>query len=125
MLHTVNFIQLFIKQKKAIWIVTGTKWNAHTGPLFIEIRLFTVFNINRLQTCCFMYKISRVALPLYFLNLFVLNNQVHFHNTRQAEKFHVISHKTNVRAFSIQVFGFKLWNDFNLNLTNCQTLAIL
>ena len=43
----------------------------------------------------FMYKISRVALPFYFQNVFVLNHQVLAHNTRQAEKLHVISHNTS------------------------------
>ena len=47
-----------------------------------------------------MYIISRVALPLYFQNLFALYN--HAHNTRQTEKLHVISHNTNVQAYSIQ-----------------------
>ena len=47
-------------------------------------------------------------LPHYFQNLFVLNNQVHAHNTRQAEKLCVISHNTNVSAFSIQVYSVKL-----------------
>ena len=50
-----------------------------------------------------MYKISHVVLPLYFQNLFVLNSQVHDHNTWQADKLHVISHSTNGRAFSNQV----------------------
>ena len=59
-----------------------------------------------------------------FIFVFVLNNQVHAHNTRQAEKFHVILHNSNVRAFSIQVYGVKLWNDLSLDLINCQTLAI-
>ena len=94
----------------------------HTGILFTELGLLTLFNINRLQTCCSMYKISRVALPLYFQNVFVLNNRVHSHNTRQAEKLHVILRNTNVRAFRVQVCEVKLWND--LDLTNCQELAI-
>ena len=64
-----------------------------------------------------MYKISRVVLSLYFQNLFVLNNPVHAHNTRQAQKLHVLSHNNNVRAFSIQVYGVKLWNDLSLDLT--------
>ena len=50
-----------------------------------------------------MYKISRIALPLYFQNLFVLNFQVHARNTRQAEKLHVglISHNTRPNAHVI------------------------
>ena len=72
-----------------------------------------------------MRKFSRVTLPSYFQNLFVLNSQVHARNTRQAEKRHVISLNTNVQAFSIQVFGVKLCNDLSLDFTNyCQTFAI-
>ena len=52
-----------------------------------------------------MYKIIRVTLPLYFQNLFVFNNQVHAHNTRQAEKLNSILHNTNVWAFIIQVYS--------------------
>ena len=80
----------------------------------------TIFNINMLQTCCFMYNIIRVAIPLY---LFVLNNQVHAHNTLQSERLHLISHNTNVRAFSFQVHGVKLWNDVRLYFTNCIALG--
>ena len=51
-----------------------------------------------------MYKVSHVLLPLYFKNLFVLNNQVHACNTRQAGNLHAILNNTHVRAFSIQVY---------------------
>ena len=68
-----------------------------------------------------MFQISRVALTLYF-QMYVLNNQVHAHNTRQAEQIHAMSHNTNDRVFSIKVYGIKLWNDLSLDLTNCQTL---
>ena len=64
-----------------------------------------------------MYKINRFALPVYFQNVIFLNNQLHAHNTRQAQKLHVLSHNNNVRAFSIQVYGVKLWNDLSLDLT--------
>ena len=49
--------------------------------------------------------------------MYAFNNQVHAHNTRQAEKLHVISHNT------IYIYGAKLWNDLGLDLTNCPTLA--
>ena len=40
-----------------------------------------------------------------------------------AEKLILISHNTNVRAFTIQVYSVKLWNDSSLDLTNCTTIA--
>ena len=38
-IYGVHLTQLFIKQKKAIRIVTQAEWNAHTEPLFTELRL--------------------------------------------------------------------------------------
>ena len=52
-----------------------------------------------------MYKIHNNILPCYFINLFTINLNIHDHFTRQASKFHITSHHTNVRANSIQVYG--------------------
>ena len=71
-----------------------------------------------------MYTINRDALALVFIfKVCVLNNKVHPHNTRQAEKCNVISYNTNVRAFSIQVYSVILWNDLSLDFSNCTILA--
>ena len=54
-----------------------------------------------------MYEYSHVVLPLYFLNLFILNNKVLAHNTRQSEILHVISYNTNIR--NVAYSGKDIW----------------
>ena len=77
-----------------------------------------------LQTCCFMYKISNCLLPNVFLNLFTLNSNLHDHNTRQSFKLHVICHRTNSRAYSIQIYGVRLWNMLSKDITDVPLLSI-
>ena len=53
----------FKKQKKALRAITFTKWNAHTTPLFKHLNILTVYDINKLQILCFVYKAVNNLLP--------------------------------------------------------------
>ena len=78
--------------------------------LHILINILTLFYINKLQTGCFMYNISRDLHPLNFANMFRMNSDVHSHNTRQRDHLHVIQHRTLTREGCIRIFGVKLCN---------------
>ena len=71
-----------------------------------------------------MYKIHNNILLSYFLNLFTTNFNIHDHFTRQASKFHITFHRTNVRANSIQVYGTKLWNSLSEDITDSASLSV-
>jgi hypothetical protein len=116
--------QLFIKQKRAIRIITNSKWHAHTGPIFENLRILPLSSINKLQIYCFMFKMMHNLLPHFFQNMFKLNSEIHEHNTRQASKLHISSHHTNLRAFSIHIYGVKLWNTLSDDITNCYSLNV-
>ena len=72
-----------------------------------------------------MYTISNCLLPTVFQNLFTLNSHVHDHKTRQSSELHVISHRTNSRAYSIQMYGVRLWNMLSKDITDVPSLSIL
>ena len=55
--HTQHIELLARKQKKAARIISLSKWNARTKPLFVNHRILTLSIINRFQVCCFMYKV--------------------------------------------------------------------
>ena len=38
----ISLTMLFIKQKKAIHIISLSKWNAHTAPIFTRLRILTL-----------------------------------------------------------------------------------
>ena len=84
------------------------KWDAHAKPLFKKFGVLTVFDSNKLQTCCFLYKAVNNQLLDRFSNLFSMNFDVHHYDTRQRSNLHLVPHRLIVRANSIKVYGTKL-----------------
>ena len=68
--HTQHIELLFRKQRKAAKIMSLSKWNAQTKPLFVNHHILTVCNINIFQFYCFTYKVRYNLLPSFCLNWF-------------------------------------------------------
>ena len=73
-------------------IITNSSWRAHTAPIFNKLKVLTLFDINKLQTVCFMFKVFNQQLPNYFNDL--PNSDIHNYNTRQASDFHISFSRT-------------------------------
>ena len=56
-------------QKRAIRVVTNSKWNCHTALLFLKLYVLTRYNINKYVI---MYKIHDNLLPLNFVSFLVI-----------------------------------------------------
>ena len=56
-------------QKRAIRVITLSKYLAHTEPLFKNLNILKVEDIFRLQQLKFYYRFINVTLPDYFLSL--------------------------------------------------------
>ncbi len=56
-------------RKKVIRIINIRKYNAHTEPLFKELKLLKVTDILRLHELKFYYKYKNNKLPHYLQNL--------------------------------------------------------
>ena len=80
-------------------------------PFFIKYGILTVFNINKLQTACFMYKVMNNLVPSFFVNMFTVNSAIHNYNTRHKNNLHIPSYCTTVREHSVNVCGVNMWND--------------
>ena len=57
-------------QKRAVRIITNSKYNAHTEPLFKTLNLLKIDDIFRFNAIKFYYKYTKGDLPLYFSNIF-------------------------------------------------------
>ncbi len=76
-------------QKKAVRIISLSKYNAHTEPLFKQLKLLKVKDILKVQELKFYFKYKQGLLPSYLMNLpFYSNADTHSHNTRQQHKLH-------------------------------------
>jgi len=87
---SIALVKLFRIQKRAIHLIANSEWNAHTAPLFRDLKILTIHQLNLLQVALFMFKIFNNLLPQYFIDMFVPNCTVHSHNTRQRDDFHVL-----------------------------------
>lgn len=82
--------RLITLQKRAIRIITVSKYNAHTEPLFKHLKLLNIKDILNISVLKFYHKYINKTLPDYFQNLpFQLNHEIHNHNTRGAHDLHI------------------------------------
>jgi hypothetical protein len=102
--------KLFILQKKVIRLITDSHWNAHSDPLFKQKHTLKLYDINTLQVASFMFKAVNNMLPASFAGYFVLNKDIHAHETRHVNDIHSIQFRTNLRGSCIRVYGPKIWN---------------
>ena len=77
-------------QKKVLRTVSVCSYNAHTEPLFKNLRLLKIKDMVTLQTLKMYHKFQNNNLPVYIQNWsFRQNNDIHHHNTRRANALHV------------------------------------
>ncbi len=69
-------------QKKIVRILSLSKYNAHTDPLFKTHKLLKVQEIFKLQEFKFYFKFINNKLPYYLQNLPFNRNAIHSHATR-------------------------------------------
>ena len=94
-------------------------YDAHTDPIFKELKILKFAQIHFLQLGLFMFSYNRSILSRKFENMFTLNHQVHSYNTRSLNKFRLPLCKLNIRKFSIQFQGPKYYNSLSPELLNC------
>ena len=73
-------------------------FDAHTDPLFKNLKILNLENIYKLQIGKFMYQYRSGLLPYSFNDMFSVTHQVHSYGTRRSEFFHL-------RKFSISFQG--------------------
>ena len=79
--------RIFILQKKAIRIITLSKYNAHTAPIYKELKLLKVSDIHKLQELKFYHKLINKQLPEYFYNIPYTNTfEIHQYDTRDKNR---------------------------------------
>ena len=72
-------------QKRAIRIMTNSKYNAHTDPLFKSLKLLKIKDIFDVQCMKIWYNIVNNNLPTYFASMFRYNREFYDIQTRGHE----------------------------------------
>ena len=75
--------RVFKLQKRAMRIITCSKYNAHTTPIFKSLSLIKVEDIFKVSLLKLFWKLKNKKLPSYFSNMFTPNAApTHTHDTR-------------------------------------------
>lgn len=78
-----KFDRIFKLQKRAIRIITNSKYNAHTAPIFKSQKILKVEDLYKQQQLKFYHKLVNGRLPHYFSQIpFHSISQIHKYNTR-------------------------------------------
>lgn len=98
-------------------IITFSKFDAHTSPLFKELNILQFKDVISLLNSLFMYNYNNNKLPSAFHNDFTSVSSRHSYNTRLASKssycFPAI--RTNYGKFNIRFRGAEIWNSIDEN----------
>ena len=103
-------------------IITNSKYNAHTEPIFRRLNLLKLDDIFRCSALRFVYNLFNDRLPTYFVDTLLSNGPNHVYPTR-------VSHTliNNLRRYRITTSGAKecmqhyvpqLLNDTNCIITD-------
>ena len=97
MIYNTNIQPLFLLQKKIIRIMTFSKYDAHTNPIFHKLKLLKIHEIIKFYIATFMYQYIQGMLPNAFDTFFTITNSTHDYSTRLASKstFHLPKIRTN------------------------------
>ena len=82
---------LFIFQKKAMRIMTFSKYDDHSSPVFKKFKIIKLFDLITFHVSCFMHKYYHNILPSAFNGFFTTVDAVHNYSTRlDSKKFYYL-----------------------------------
>ena len=88
---------VFARQKQSVRIITCSKHNAHTEPLFKTLKLLKFKDLLKLRELHFYYKFIHTLLPIPLQNWhIIINTNIHEHNTRRQSNIHICRTHTHL-----------------------------
>jgi hypothetical protein len=94
---------LYLLQKRALRIMTFSKFDEHSSPLFKQTKIIKFHDLVVFLMAIFMHKYHSNLLPITFEKFFVRVNEVHNYNTRLSSKisYSIPGVRTNYGKFNI------------------------
>ena len=109
---------IIILQKKAIRIITSSKYDAHTNLLFHQLCILKLPDLVFMQRTLFMFDFHHNNTPSAFSKFFTSLRKVHNYNTRLSSKssYYTPAIRTNYGKFSLRYQGPVTWNSIDQNI---------
>ena len=104
--------KLFILQKRAVRhiIKAPYPYRQHTSPIFKDLEILKLNDIYNMAITIMMSNSNQCTVPTALQTMFIRNNTIHNHNTRQAQNPHTLSRKFNITQRSFLTTGPLIWS---------------
>jgi len=107
--------EIFLKQKQAIRIITGSKFNAHTEPLFKSCKILPLNELSLYFKLQFMQQYTQNHLPASFIGTWTLNSARRGQNEaamRNDDDFYIPFSRLALSDRLPSISFPKIWNSF-------------
>ena len=123
--YSSNLNRIALLQKRVVRIINKEKFDAHTDPIFKELKILKLDDIFLFHLGKFMYLFQNNLLPRPFGNLILRTNEVHNYNTRSSNQnlFYVPFCRTNLRQFCVHYQGPFFFNTLNSDIRNASSVS--
>jgi len=116
--YNYNLTKISTLQNKCLRIITRSKYNAPTNPLYVEVKTLKLNDITKLEMLKFIYDYQKSNLPASLLNLFQLNENIHDHNTRATRDPHVTRYNYKMVGNSFLHKSLEYWFSLSAEIRN-------
>ena len=121
--YNIHVSKLHMLQKRAIRLITNSKFDSPSLPIFVKLKILPIFDLIKLNILLFMYKFHYGLLPTLFINMFKTNSSFHSYPTRLCHNLRKPSAHSTKRTHSIRFSGVHEWNSITTNLKSSSTLS--
>ena len=122
--YPTSLSRIVLLQKRIIRIINHSKFDAHTDPIFKDLRILKFHDTCKLKTGQFVYLCRSKLLPKIFNEMYDICN-THSHYTRSLKtQLKTPFCRTKLRQFAVSYQGSKLYNSLSEEIIHSNSLSI-
>ena len=112
-------------QKRAVRLITKSKYRAPTSDLFKQLQILKLEDIHRYQQIVFIYKLQNKLLPLSCMHHIKVQINAHQYNLRGGSNLSKFTFASKIREKYIGVNGPSSWNGLSDELKKIFTVLTI
>ena len=117
-----NTFKTYIKkletvQKKIVRVITLSEYNAHTTPLFRELKIMSIIQLYQYFSCVHIYKCMKCIVPKLFWDDFIVSK-----TKRNPFNLQPKFYSKKICTISIRHGGAKVWNKLPRVIQNAKSI---
>ena len=114
--YATHLKKLIVLQKKVVRIICRKNPRSHTDPLFREMGILKLTDINKYLLGKFLFRWYHEEIPSIFRDMFTMKSDIHMYDTRgRLLHLHVPVIKSNLGKQNVRYRGTLVWNSIIRN----------